>query len=146
MRFTHTQEAPRFARGLLIAMAVATAFIGWSLYRSPKITPSKTDTDSLPEAEAVLNTYGGSEFAHLLFLGDKSLLWSPERRSFIQYRQIRDRLIALGDPCGDPDDFGDVILAFRDYADRHCLTPCFYEISEAYMHHFHDYAFDLPEQ
>jgi phosphatidylglycerol lysyltransferase len=142
-RFTHTQEAPRFARGLLIAMAVATAFIGWSLYRSPKITPSKTDTDSLAEAEAVLNTYGGSEFAHLLFLGDKSLIWSPQRRSFIQYRQIRDRLIALGDPCGDADDFGAVILEFRDYADRHCLTPCFYEISEAYMHHFHDYGFAL---
>jgi phosphatidylglycerol lysyltransferase len=141
--FTHTQEAPRFARGLLIAAAAATAFIGWSLYRSPKITAAKTDAQTLSEAEAVLSTYGGSEFAHLLFLGDKSLLWSPDRKAFIQFWQIRDRLIALGDPCGHTDAFDAVILAFRDYADRRSLTPCFYEVSETHMHHFHDYGFAL---
>jgi phosphatidylglycerol lysyltransferase len=141
--FSPTQEAPRFARALLLAMAVATAFIGWSFYRQPKITPERPDSQALTEAETVLNQYGGSEFAHLVFLGDKYLMWSPDRKAFIQYGQVRDRLIALGDPCGDPEDFDAVILAFRDYADEHDLAPCFYEISEVHMHHYHDAGFAL---
>jgi phosphatidylglycerol lysyltransferase len=142
-RFAHNQEAPRFARGLLVAMAATTAFIGWSFYQRPRIATAQADPQALAEAETVLNRYGGSEFAHLLFLGDKSLLWTRERQAFIQYGRIRDRLVSLGDPCGDPDAFDAAILAFRDYADLHDLTPCFYEVSETHMHHYHDAGFAL---
>lgn len=142
-RFEPALEAPRFARGLLIAASVATAFIGWSFYRRPETTAETADAQALAEAEAVLNRHGGSEFAHLLFLGDKFLLWSPDRTAFIQYGQIRDRLVALGDPCGDPAAFDAAIIAFREYADRHDLTPCFYEISAAHLHRYHDAGFAL---
>ena len=136
-------EAPRFTRGLLVAIVAAIAFIGWSFFQRPRIVPTGTDIQSLSEAEAVLTKYGGSELSHLVFLGDKSLLWSPDRTAFIQYGMIRDRLIALGDPCGNPDAFDAVLIAFRDYADRHDLTPCCYEISEAHIHHYHDAGFAL---
>ena len=142
-RFAPTQEAPRFARGLLIAAAMATGFIGWSFFQRPRTVPAGPDSQTLGEAEAVLNQYGGSEFAHLLFLGDKSLLWSPSRKAFIQYAQIRERLFALGDPCGDVDDFDAAIIAFRDHADRHNLTPCLYEVSATHMHRYHDAGFAL---
>jgi phosphatidylglycerol lysyltransferase len=142
-RFEPTQEAPRFARGLLIAAVVAITFIGWSFFQRPKVKPVRPDTQALAEAETVLQQYGGSEFAHLVFLGDKFLFWSADRKAFIQYGQIRDRLIALGDPCGDPAAFDATIIAFRDYADRHDLTPCFYEISETQMHRYHDAGFAL---
>ncbi|MFA5633436.1 MAG: bifunctional lysylphosphatidylglycerol flippase/synthetase MprF [Porticoccaceae bacterium] len=136
-------EAPRFARGLLAAAGVAAAFIGWSFFQRPKIVPAGIDRQTLVEAETILNRFGGSEFAHLVFLGDKSLLWSPDRTAFIQYAMIRDRLIALGDPCGNPAAFDTVLIAFRDYADRHGLTPCLYEVSEAHLHHYHDAGFAL---
>ena len=142
-RFAPALEAPRFARGLLIATAVATTFIGWSFYQRPKTASTRPDAQSLAEAETILKQYGGSEFAHLLFLGDKFLLWSPDRKAFIQYGKIRDRLMALGDPCGDPAAFDAAIIAFRDYADRHDLTPCFYEVSETHMHRYHDAGFAL---
>ena len=141
--FAHTAEAPRFARALLIAAAVATGFMGWSFYRRPKLRPGLPDSQALADAQAVLDQHGGSEFAHLVFLGDKSLLWSPDRKAFIQYGMIRDRLIALGDPCGDPGAFEATIIAFRDHADLHDLTPCFYEVSEANIHHYHDAGFAL---
>jgi phosphatidylglycerol lysyltransferase len=142
-RFEPALEAPRFGRALLVAAAVATAFIGWSFYRRPQATPDSPDAQALAEAEAVLHRYGGSEFAHLLFLGDKLLLWSPDRTAFIQYGQIRDRLVALGDPCGNPAAFDAAIIAFREHADNHDLTPCFYEISAAHMHRYHDTGFAL---
>jgi phosphatidylglycerol lysyltransferase len=142
-RFAPAREAPRFARGLLIAAAVATGFIGWSFYQRPRAAPALPGARALDEAEAVLNQYGGSEFSHLLFLGDKFLLWSPDRRAFIQYGLMRDRLIALGDPCGDPNAFDAAIIVFRDHADLHDLTPCFYEVSETHMHRYHDAGFAL---
>lgn len=142
-RFGPSSEAPRLARSLLVATVVATAFIGWSFYRRPMFVSAIADSDTLVEAEKVLNTYGGSELAHLTFLGDKSLLWSADHKAFIQYSTIRDRLIALGDPCGSPDAFDAAILAFRELADRHGLTPCFYEVSESRIHHYHDTGFAL---
>jgi len=142
-RFAPALEAPRFARALLFAAMAATGFIGWSLFKRPKFFPAKPDSRDLSEAETVLDQYGGSEFAHLLFLGDKSLLWSSDRKAFVQYGSIRDRLIALGDPCGDPDSFDSTIIAFRDLADLHDLTPCFYEVGESHVHRYHDAGFAL---
>lgn len=142
-RFAPSAEAPRFARALLIATTVATAFIGWSFFQRPKIVPIRPSEDELAEAKALLNQYGGEELSHLVFLGDKSLLWSADRKAFIHYGVIRDRLIALGDPCGDANAFDALIIAFRDYADRHDLTPCFYEVSETHMHRYHDAGFAL---
>jgi len=141
--FAPTLEAPRFARGLLIAATIATVFIAWSFFRRPKTIPLRPDPQTLSEAERLLHRFGGSEFAHLLFLGDKSLLWSPDRRAFVQYGQIRNRLIALGDPCGDPLSFNAAILAFREFADQHDLTPCFYEIGQTNVHRYHDTGFAL---
>jgi phosphatidylglycerol lysyltransferase len=142
-RFATGLEAPRFARALLIAAMAATGFIAWSFFKRPKFFPVKPRSRELSEAEAVLNQCGGTEFAHLLFLGDKSLLWSTDRKAFIQYGSIRDRLIALGDPCGDPDSFDSTIIAFRDLADLHDLTPCFYEVGETHVHRYHDAGFAL---
>jgi len=142
-RFAHNLEAPRFARGLLAAAVTTIAFLGWSFFKQPGTTTECASGEALAEAETVLNRHGGSELAHLLFLGDKSLLWTTDRRAFIQYGRIRDRLVSLGDPCGDPDAFDAAILAFRDYADLHDLTPCFYEVSETHMHHYHDAGFAL---
>ena len=142
-RFEPTLEAPRFARALLVAASVAVAFIGWSFFRRPKAAPTRPDAQELAEAEAVLDQYGGSRFSHLVFLGDKYLQWSPDRKAFVQYAPIRDRLVALGDPCGDPAAFNAAIIAFREYADRHDLTPCFYEVGEAHIPRYHDAGFAL---
>jgi phosphatidylglycerol lysyltransferase len=142
-RFEPALEAPRFARALLVAASVAVGFIGWSLFRRPTAAPARPDATELIEAGTVLDRYGGSRFAHLVFLGDKYLQWSPDRKAFVQYAPIRGRLVALGDPCGDPAAFDAAIIAFRDYADRHDLTACFYEVGEAWISRYHDAGFAL---
>lgn len=142
-RFAPASHAPRFVRGMYVASAVVVAFIGWSLFRRPKPIHGAPDEKELAAAEAVMTEYGGNDFAHLLFLGDKSLQWSTDRKAFIQYGAIRDRLIALGDPLGATDSFDKAIIAFRDFADLHDLTPCFYEVSEQHIHRYHDAGFAL---
>ena len=141
--FAPALEAPRFARALLVAASVAVAFIGWSFYRRPEASPVRPDAQELAEIEEVLAQYGGSRFSHLVFLGDKFLQWAPERKAFVMYAPIRDRLVALGDPCGDPSAFNAAIIAFREYADRHDLTPCFYEVGETHIPRYHDAGFAL---
>jgi phosphatidylglycerol lysyltransferase len=142
-RFEPALEAPRFARALLVAASVAVGFIGWSFFRRPRAAPALPDAQELAEVEAVLDHYGGSRFSHLVFLGDKYLQWSPDRKAFVQYAPARERLVALGDPCGDPAAFDAAIIAFREYADRHDLTPCFYEVGEALIPRYHDAGFAL---
>lgn len=127
----------------ILAATAALVFVGWSVYRRPDATFPRPDSAKLAEAEALLRQHGGNDFAHLLFLGDKNLHWSPDRQAFIQYGQIRQRLVALGDPCGNPDAFESAILTFRDYADSYGFTPCFYEVGQARMHLFHDAGFRL---
>jgi phosphatidylglycerol lysyltransferase len=139
--FAAHAEAPRFARSLLVAAMVALMFLAWTLFRRSSVDLPCAVAAELDEAQAVLARHGGNSFAHLVFLGDKRLFWSTGRDAFIQYGLVRDRLVALGDPCGNAAVFETLVNDFREYADRHNMTPCFYEVDEAGLHRYHDAGF-----
>ncbi len=142
----HLDAAPaasRFVRGLLIALGLTIGVIAWSLYRAPRAVCRLPDRNDVADVKGVLDRFGGSGFSHLFFSGDKYLHWSADRQAFVQFGQIRDRLVALGDPCGNPDAFRDAIIGFREFADRHNLIPCFYEVEDRNLHHYHDAGFAL---
>ena len=101
------------------------------------------DRQALDEARRLLQTYGGHCFSHMVFMGDKYLFHSKDRRAMIMFGRIRDRLVALGDPMGAEDAFSRAIAEFRDFADRHDLAPIFYEVDEDHVHHYHDNGFSL---
>ena len=143
LSFAPSLEAPRFARSLLFATLVVIVLLAWSLFRSARPTLQRAGVTELAEAKAVLDVHGGSSFSHLVFLGDKYLYWPPQRRSFIQYATIRDRVVALGDPCGDPAGFDEAILGFREFADMHDLVPVFYEVADQHAYRYHDAGFAL---
>ena len=141
--FAPNLDAPRFARSLLFAALVIIVLLAWSLFRSAKPAIARAAATELAEAKLVLNTHGGSSFAHLVFLGDKYLFWSPHRLAFIQYALIRDRLVALGDPCGDAGEFDELIENFREFADLHDLAPVFYEVADQHAYRYHEAGFAL---
>lgn len=142
-RFAPHLDAPRFARSLLFAVLVALLYLAWALFRSKRPALRPPDAQMLAKVEDVLKAYGGSSFAHLAFLGDKYLFWTRSEHAFIQYGRVRDRLVALGDPCGDPAEFDEAITAFRRHADRYDFVPVFYEVSERHLHAYHDAGFAL---
>ncbi len=143
LAFAPTLEAPRFARSLLLASLVIIVLLAWSLFRSARPELKVASQQELIEAKSILETHGGSSFAHLVFLGDKHLYWPPQRHAFIQYASIRDRLVALGDPCGDVNDFDEAILGFREFADLHDFVPVFYEVADQHAYRYHDAGFAL---
>lgn len=141
--YTPSLEAPKFARSLLLASLVTIILIAWSAFKSAKPTLQLASQEELAEAKTVLDAHGGSSFAHLTFLGDKHIYWTPQRNTFIQYGCIRDRLVALGDPCGDVNGFDEAILGFREFADVHDLVPVFYEVADQHAYRYHDAGFAL---
>ncbi len=143
LQFALAQEAPRFLRSLWFAALVLVLYLAWSAFRSPLPHLGPANDAELAEARSLLQRWGGGPFGHLLFLGDKNLFWSRDRRSVIGYGRIRDRLVALGDPCGDPQSMDAAIMEFREFADRHNLVPVFYEVSAQHAHRYHDAGFAL---
>lgn len=143
LHFAPGLEAPRFLRSVLFAVLVALAFMAWTLFRMPGPRLALPDRAALQQARQSLERNGGNNFAHLMFMGDKYLFPSSDQRALIQFARIRDRLVALGDPNGDPESLDKAIMEFRVFADRYDLAPVFYEVAEQHMHRYHDNGFSL---
>lgn len=142
------QSAPdlhgaRYLRSLPLALLALAGWLAWGMFRMPRPRLPPTDSAALTRARDWLETHGGGTFAHLLFLGDKHLLYAAEGRCLIQYKPIRGRLVALGDPLGDEQALGRALLEFRELADRHSLDPVFYEVAHERLHLYHDAGFAL---
>ena len=133
----------RYLRSLPVAVVALAGWLAWGIFRMPKPELPPTDTAALTRARDWLEKYGGGTFAHLLFMGDKHLLYAADGRCLIQYQRIRGRLVALGDPIGAAEAFGRAVLEFRDLADRYALDPVFYEVAHEHLHLYHDAGFAL---
>ena len=99
--------------------------------------------EELERARAVYLQHGGGEFAHLTFMGDKHLFWSADSHATVAYGAVRDRLVALGSPCGPARAIKRAILDFRQFADAQDRVPVFYEVLEPDLSLYHDLGFDL---
>ncbi|WP_295448647.1 bifunctional lysylphosphatidylglycerol flippase/synthetase MprF [uncultured Thiodictyon sp.] len=132
-----------YLRSVPFAVLALVAWLAWGMFRMPKPQFPPTDAAALAQARDWLEANRGGTFAHLLFMGDKHLLYAAQQRCLIQYRRIRGRLVALGDPIGDPAAFGPAVVEFRDLADRYDLDPVFYEVAHEHLHLYHDAGFAL---
>ncbi len=133
----------RYLRSLPLAILALAGWLAWGIFRMPNPELAPPDGAALTEAREWLESNDGGTFAHLLFMGDKHLLYVAERRCLIQCKRIRSRLVALGDPIGDGQSYGRAILEFRDLADRYDLDPVFYEVANEHLHLYHDCGFAL---
>lgn len=142
-QFAPQLDAARFLRSLAFAVVVSLGYFAWTFFRTARPALRLPSEPELEEARQLFERYGGNAYSHLIFLRDKYLFFGPDRRAVIAFAQQRDRLIALGDPSGDPAAFAATIEAFRHFADRYALLPVFYEIADRYMHLYHDLGFSL---
>ncbi len=136
-------HASRLGRGLGAALLGLSLYLVWQAFavRKPKLP--LPDAGEIDRMQALYAKHGGGAFAHLGFMGDKHLFWGDGHRTLVTYGLIRDRLIALGAPSGDPAAQARCILDFRRYADSLGCVPVFYEVLELDLARFHDLGFDL---
>jgi len=141
--FGFGEHTSRIGRGLLAAGLGLVIYLIWQFFavrRPPLTLPTRSE---LELARGIYLAQGGGEFAHLTFMRDKHLFWAADHQAVVAYGSVRNRLVALGSPCGPEAAIDRAILEFRRFADAQDRVPVFYEVLEPDLSHYHDHGFDL---
>ncbi|HOV58655.1 MAG TPA: bifunctional lysylphosphatidylglycerol flippase/synthetase MprF [Rhodanobacteraceae bacterium] len=141
--FGYGEHASRLGRGLAAATLGTVLYLIWQSLAVRRPAPSLPTPGELAEAREVYRQHGGGEFAHLSFMADKPLFWAADRQAVVAYGAVRDRLVALGSPCGPGGSIDRAIVDFRRYADSQDRVPLFYEVLQPELSRYHDHGFDL---
>jgi len=137
------EHTSRIGRGLAAALLGLVIYLIWQVFAVKRPRLVLPDHAELERALALYRTHGGGEFAHLTFMADKHLFWAADHQAVIAYGCIRDRLVALGSPCGSDAGIDRAILDFRHFGDAQDRVPVFYEVLEPDLSRYHDHGFDL---
>ncbi len=136
-------HSSRIGRGIVAAAIGLVAYLIWQFFAVRRPPLRLPDRSELERAREIYNESGGGEFAHLTFMRDKHLFWSADGHALMAYGAVRDRLVALGSPCGPEPAIRRAILDFRRFADAQDRVPVFYEVLEPDLSLYHDLGFDL---
>ena len=141
--FGYGEHTSRIGRGLAAAVLGLGLYLIWQVFAVKRPQLRYPDRAELERARELYQKHGGGEFAHLTFMGDKHLFWAADHQAVIAYGSVRDRLVALGSPCGTDAGIDRAILDFRHFADTQDRKPVFYEVLEPDLSRYHDHGFDL---
>ncbi len=126
-RFAISEDAPRFLRATVGALAVVLALALARLLRPAPLDPTLPDAAALEKARTVAAA-SPSASANLALLGDKALLFSDSGSSFIMYGVQGRAWVAMGEPVGSPKEGRELAWRFLELCDRHDGWPVFYEV------------------
>ncbi|MEZ4455590.1 MAG: phosphatidylglycerol lysyltransferase domain-containing protein, partial [Gemmatimonadales bacterium] len=141
-RFVLRGDAPRSVRaaaGVAIVFGVAGL---WRLLRPARTGPELPRPEALERAGALLARSADAS-AQLVWLGDKSLLFSERENAFLMYAVAGRSWIAMGDPVGPPAEQAELVWRFRELVDRHVGWPVFYEVSPQHLPLYLDLGLSL---
>ena len=128
-QFELQSEASRFLRSQLVIVLVFFGFAILRLLRLPFHTPQLPTPDEIVQAESLIKEAESTQ-AHLALLGDKSLLWSPNKRAFVMYVPGQKYWIVMGDPVGSTDTLDALCWQLREMADRKGAKLAYYQVSK----------------
>jgi phosphatidylglycerol lysyltransferase len=141
-KFSLEGNASRALRATAVAMIVLLVFSVRKLLRAPIPEPHCPVEGELDELRQLVGTAANASAA-LALLCDKTILFSPDRRSFIMYGVANRVWVAMGDPVGAEENFAELIWTFRDQCDRHGARPVFYQVSEESLALYADAGFSF---
>ena len=106
--------------GLGLLTAGVTLFL---LLRSPRPLPFLSATDE-EDMRRLLDREGCRDsLGYFALRRDKSVVWSPSRKSCVAYQVTSGVMLASGDPLGDPEAWPGAIAAFLEEARIHAWVP-----------------------
>lgn len=128
--FQWTADAPRFLRAS-VGVATLVLVLGLArLFRLARSVPAPTTAEEI-EAAMVVAAAAPTGEPNLVALGDKRILFSESRCSFIMYGVSGRSWVALGDPVGREEEASELVWEFREQCDAAATWPVFYEVSPA---------------
>lgn len=131
-QFEFSEEAPRGLRAIL-GLAIASAAIAvFSLLRPAHY---KTEAATSGDIDQAIGVTMGQDVAdaNLVRTGDKRIMFSTSRKSYIMYGIHGRSWIAFADPIGDPDEFAELIWQFVGAARAGGGRAALYQISPSLL-------------
>lgn len=133
--FLTDSQASGFLRAAAVLALLTLLIAGRSLFAAPGARSHRSaGPEDVARALDVLRQADRAEpEAWLAALGDKALMFSPSGRSFLAYRVIGRRWIAMGEPAGAADERRDLLWTFAEAADGYGAAPVFYSVGEGLL-------------
>ena len=141
-QFTFSGNAPRFLRAMVGVIGVAFLFALGRLLAPGQLIASLPNVQELSAVRAVVQQ-SRRTYANLALLGDKLFFLDDEKRAFIMYGVEGRCWIALGDPIGPEETWGELIWQFREMCDRSGGWTVFYEVRPQTLHLYLDLGLSL---
>ena len=127
-QFAYNSDASRFLRSSLVIAVMVLSFAVYRLLRVRPESGSLPDQHEIEELAPLVNSAHETQ-SHLALMGDKLILWGPNRASFLMYGTTSKYWIAMGDPVGPPEDQEALVWHFRELADKNGARVAFYQVS-----------------
>lgn len=140
--FSVHAQAPRFLRatagvvGLFVMLAVARLL-------RPARPLRSLPTDADLEAIQPIVSASPVAAAHLVSLGDKSLLVNDDRTGFVMYGVSGRSWVSLGDPVAPPELIPELAARFVRMVDEHGGWPVFYKVAREHLYLYLDLGFSV---
>lgn len=142
-QFALGDQAPRGMRTAVIAGATFVFVYLWAGLKAPRYRPSLPRTEELEVAKRVIATQDNPD-ANFALTGDKALLFSADKQSFVMFGVHGNNWVSMGDPvAANEQDAVDLIWEFKSQATRSQDHAVFYHIRKDMMHHYIDADFTL---
>lgn len=141
--FSYAGDAPRFLRA---SVAAGTLLVLVGLVRALREAPPPVHPptpEELGEVRAILAQVGETS-GHLARLGDKQLLFGPQRGAFVMFAVRERSWIAMGDPVGvSSEERRELVWLFRERAERAGGRAVFYQVSQENLGWYVEAGFGL---
>jgi phosphatidylglycerol lysyltransferase len=141
-RFSFDANVSRFLRAAVASSCLAI-FI--ALYKLSQAAPIKDTLPSKADMETahIIIVQSKMAMVNFVLLGDKSLLFSDSRKTFIMYRKHGRSMVSLGGPFGLEEEWMDIIWDFRNLAKNHDCRPVFSAIKAEHIYYYLDLGLSL---
>jgi phosphatidylglycerol lysyltransferase len=141
-QFELDQTAPRFLRATVGVVVVLIIFATARLLRPARARPPLPAAEDIARALPIF-AMARDASAHLVVLGDKSILFSPGDQCFLMYSISGRSWIALGDPVGRVEDWEQLAAQFIDLSVRQGGWPVFYKVSRDHIGVYLDFGLSV---
>ncbi|NOY14561.1 MAG: bifunctional lysylphosphatidylglycerol flippase/synthetase MprF [Deltaproteobacteria bacterium] len=142
-KFALDDQAPRGLRTAFVAASTFLIFYVLNVLRPPRQPVEVLDQETLEVAEDIIQQQDNAD-GNFALTGDKSLLFSESRKSFIMFAVHNRSWVSLGDPIGSSDaELIDLIWEFKSMAAREQGHAVFYQIGREHIDWYIDAGFHL---
>src|SRR5262249_38311956 len=127
-QFALIEDAPRSLRAT-VGAAVLLLLVGVARLMRPAEPQADLPKESELADAARIAALAPRTAAWLSLLGDKSLIFNPQRSAFLMYAIEGASWVVLGDPVGPRAEAAELAWRFREQCDRHAAWPVFYQVA-----------------